>query len=95
MILHNEKGRLKTKWLGLGQFEASGGEEFLHLHLSFTIPTKNGTQNETAMAVIGDYRKKRFIVELVAGPVNCRSTDVVDLMLLDCEGNIQIKKFPA
>ena len=93
MKLHYDKGWLETKWFGLGEFLAFRTDD--HLHLNFTIPTENGTKNETAMALIKEYKDKRFIVERVAGPVDCKSSEVKGLKVAKCNGNIQIKNFPA
>lgn len=92
MILHYDKGRLATKWLGLGQFEASRTDD--HFHLNFTIST-NGTKNETAMALLKEYQDKRFIVERLAGPVDCKSSEVKGLKVAECNGNIQFKNLPG
>lgn len=91
MILYFDKGRLATKWLGLGHFIVYRFDEYLYVN--FTIPTKNGTEN--GIAWLEEYEDKRFIVERVAGPVDCMSTEVKGLEVSECEGNIQIKKFPG
>ena len=95
MILHFDKGRLATKWFGLGEFLASRIKD--HLKLRFVIATRNATENRTenAMAVLEDYEDKRFIVERVAEPVNCTSCEVKGLKVVECNGNIQIKNFPT
>ena len=47
------------------------------------------------MALLKEYKDKRFIVQRVAGPVDCKSSEVKDLKVAKCNGTIQIKNFPA
>ena len=87
MLLYFDKGRIASKSYGIDRLY------FYHHGDRLRVEFNSGSEN--GMASLENVENKRFLVERAPGKLDCKHTEVKDLKVARCKGNVQVKNLPS